>query len=562
MPAFPPPEVLCAYLEPLASGARIVILGDSASGAAEQLAAAGARAVHVYDPDHLRARSTPSRGRVIVGPLPQHGDIDVRDGAFDVALVPDLAAIPDALVWLARLRRVLGADGALLVAAANPDAVGAGIGYYDLFDMVAMQFACVRMVAALPFRGTTLAEIGQEEEPEVTVETGLAVEAPPALAFVAFAAQRDDLRLAPYAIVQQPPVDADVEPPTLAPLPPPPDLSAVEAELAEARLRADVLERRVDEERARVRDTGLQVSHLGRRNAELEAALAEGAPRLAQMEAAYAEAAARVAELEAAFAEAQARAAELEAAFAEAQARGAELESALADTSERLDLALRAQQEQRAHVDADVRHRVAALERELEEAHRRLASERSEHGARLERAFAEGEARGHATAQALADEITVLEQRVRERAGAVKELEREVRRREKIVKELLQMLEEAQQGGPIVPAAPAEDLRPRLDALALDLARRESDLEAARWRVAELEQRLARPEAAEAPAPAPSAPAGEEVEVLRQALAQEHEARRRAESGEALTRAREELQRQAVLIEQLSRELGGDQARR
>jgi hypothetical protein len=105
-------------------------------------------------------------------------------------------------------------------------------------------------------------------------------------------------------------------------------------------------------------------------------------------------------------------------------------------------------------------------------------------------------------------------------------------------------------------------LRAQLDALALDLARREGEAQAAAWQFTELERRLA--QAAESSTPANPVQgtdrrltqALDQLDALRAALAQEHEARTRAESGEALARAHAEIQRQAVLMEQLVRELG------
>jgi hypothetical protein len=107
----------------------------------------------------------------------------------------------------------------------------------------------------------------------------------------------------------------------------------------------------------------------------------------------------------------------------------------------------------------------------------------------------------------------------------------------------------------------AQALRDRLDALALEVARREGEIEARGWKIAELEERLAMKPAA----PEPAADQGDlaqrlaraqgELDALRQALTQEHEARARVESGEALAKAHAELARQATLIEQLSREL-------
>jgi hypothetical protein len=84
--------------------------------------------------------------------------------------------------------------------------------------------------------------------------------------------------------------------------------------------------------------------------------------------------------------------------------------------------------------------------------------------------------------------------------------------------------------------------------------------------VTELERRLA--QVAEPSAPATLDAGGrdgadrrltqalDQLDVLRTALAQEHEARARVESGEELARAHAEIQRQAVLMEQLVRELG------
>jgi hypothetical protein len=47
----------------------------------------------------------------------------------------------------------------------------------------------------------------------------------------------------------------------------------------------------------------------------------------------------------------------------------------------------------------------------------------------------------------------------------------------------------------------------------------------------------------------------DELDALRHALAQEHDARTRAESGEELTQARTEIARQATLLEQLGQKL-------
>jgi hypothetical protein len=269
------------------------------------------------------------------------------------------------------------------------------------------------MIGVVAFSGTTLAELGlEDEEPDVSVDTQLIAEPDAPFAFCALASQNEDVRLSPYAIVQQ-----NVEPP-----PPQP------------------------------------------------------APAL------------------------------------ETASKNGELEAALADTSERLDEALR----QNAHLDAQLvesKVRIAAAEE------RALAAEK------------------RAQENDSGDEIAALEARLKERAKAISDLEREVRRREKIAKELVMTLEQQ---------IPEDALRAKLDGLAVELARRHSELEASKWRVAELEQKLAQPQQ---PAEK-SSDLAHEVDALRKALAQEHEARVRAESGEELAHARAELQKQAVLLSQ------------
>jgi hypothetical protein len=135
-----------------------------------------------------------------------------------------------------------------------------------------------------------------------------------------------------------------------------------------------------------------------------------------------------------------------------------------------------------------------------------------------------------------------LEVVLKERARVVRELEEELARRDRLVRDLAGALEEAHEsslgGTPPASAGPAEGaLKERLDALALDLARRESSARAADWTIAELERRLAiaeqgaTPPSGEGDVGARLSAALDEVDALRQALVQEHEARRKAESG-------------------------------
>jgi hypothetical protein len=107
----------------------------------------------------------------------------------------------------------------------------------------------------------------------------------------------------------------------------------------------------------------------------------------------------------------------------------------------------------------------------------------------------------------------------------------------------------------------------------MDIARREGAIVESAWRISELEQQISRLEADQSEAATTLAPPRmpdpgsdpaqverlvdlqNELDVLRQALVNEHDARVRAESGEDLAKAHAELTRQAALVEQLSREL-------
>src|SRR5687768_108290 len=139
-------DALLVYAEPFATDARVVVLGASGrAGVAERLLGLGARSVHVYDPDAERAAISASSARGISVRV-LGTDFDVRDGAFDLAIVPDLGLLPDPAQALARLRRAVDTSGAVVAMAraragnvdevAFPDDVGpAKHEYTELYDL-------------------------------------------------------------------------------------------------------------------------------------------------------------------------------------------------------------------------------------------------------------------------------------------------------------------------------------------------------------------------------------------------------------------------------------------
>src|SRR5271170_4879147 len=168
-----PSIVLSAYLEPLVRGRRVAILGDSTIGLADELSQRGARLLHVYDPDGARvaealARAAPGRPHQVAYAL-LAGDLGVRDGAFDVVIVPDLSLFADPADAIRRARRLVPASGVAAFITPNyvvgaetppnpPDSLEARdyhgvprlvpgssgepagrLGYYELFDLVSLQ---------------------------------------------------------------------------------------------------------------------------------------------------------------------------------------------------------------------------------------------------------------------------------------------------------------------------------------------------------------------------------------------------------------------------------------
>jgi chromosome segregation ATPase len=227
-----PSIVLSAYLEPLVRGRRVAVLGDATSGLADELADRGARLLHVYDPDATRvaealARVAPDAAHGVTY-APLAGDLGVRDGAFEVVIVPDLSIFADPPEAIRRARRLVPATGAAIFVvpnagvrarrlldaspkhAAPPAAApttGQGAprtpGYYELFDLASLQFAKVRMVGQAPFVGYTVADFAPNGEPEVTVDTSLVEASEEPEHFIAIASDRA-VSLEAYAVVALP----------------------------------------------------------------------------------------------------------------------------------------------------------------------------------------------------------------------------------------------------------------------------------------------------------------------------------------------------------------------
>lgn len=224
-----PSLVLSAHIEPLVRGRRVALLGDATIELAERLSHQGARLLHAYDPDPARAAEALARSagrRTSHGPHVAYaafeGDLGVRDGAFDVVIIPDLSLFNDLADVLRRARRLVPASGVVIVASPNPEvsrrllsasppaSAPAPSGpaseipsYYELYDLVSLQFPVVRMLGQAPFVGYTLADFAPEGEPAVTVDTSLLETTEQPEWFIAVGSERP-VDLEAYAVIQLP----------------------------------------------------------------------------------------------------------------------------------------------------------------------------------------------------------------------------------------------------------------------------------------------------------------------------------------------------------------------
>ena len=530
---------LSVYVEPLVADARVAVLGDGELGLHARLLELGARTVHLYDPDPERVARIADEVPRGVAVRMLRDDFDVRDAAFDLVVIPDVGMLPDPAGAIARLRRVVDPRGAVVAMGRARTAAGgdglfpelapAAVEYAELYDLFALQFESVTMTGVLSFRGVVFAELGAGDDLTVSVDTRLVDPEPPGV-FVVIASREAEPVLDPYAIVQ--------------------------------------IERRADDALPTE-----HVRHLSRGESAVETRSAsdahEAAAAFAAMHLKASMLAQQLDEHRDRLASGDQRALELEGVLGAAQQALATLERRLVTAQqgmlERDDqiAALNAELDQRSNLGEDeltTEHLDPGMVAALLVRAERAESELSRHAAEL----------AHRS-EVHAAETANVEARLRERAGVIAAMEQELDRRERLVRELVAALEEARdssgapltfEAAPAMPGVAPEEvarLRRKLDELALEVARRDGELVAQAWHITELETDKARIAAAaareRAPLPSPKAAVDasvrDELDVLRQALTQEHAARVAAESGEELSRARAELARQGALLEQM-----------
>ena len=594
-----PSMALAAYLERLVRGRRVAVLGDATLGFGERLVDRGARLIHVYDPNAARvaevlARTAAQRPRHLTHAVLE-GDLGVRDGAFDVVVIPDLSVFGEPTDALRKMRRLVGSTGLAVIASANQEAPRrlldkpgsdkpSTTDYYGLYDLVSLQFPVVRMLGQAPFVGYTLADFGASGELEVSVDTSLLEATEEPEIFIAIASERK-VALDPFVVVEL--ALADVRK-SMGPSTPVVDAAALaearakeaaahvarearDAEhraaleehvsrAAKAEARSAELEQRLEKFRdmeARVGDTHVRAERLTHQIRDLEEELRKQRDRgtklskqlddekkartKAEVELGLSRgpkdvpgAKERIEQLTQEAAVVRSRAMELEGELSAAEIGINDLVTERAELRDKVvSLEQRLAEAQAKAPDPALVEKLQKLEAELAKARAdNLAAERNtdalpkvtqerdrfaETNAILEKRINEF----GAERDALISDMEALEGRLRERGQRIATLEAELREGLRVGKQLLEELEEARaqasgtisssgngsassegSGGKAPPArastpvaiasaAAAPELpnavTVQLDVLAARAARAEADLEAARWRIAQLE---------------------------------------------------------------------------
>ncbi|MGC4066121.1 MAG: hypothetical protein QM784_16035 [Polyangiaceae bacterium] len=211
-----PSIALAAFAEKFIEGRRVLVFGNALSSFWEQLIERGARLVHVCDSDASRVAEAAARNtsqHVSFAPLSGAG-LAVRDGAFDVGFIDNLAAFTDASQTVHKLKRALSPRGIALVSAPNPDVehpligasleTGQKLDYYSLYDVVHREFQVVRMVGQMPFVGYSVAELAPAEDPEPCLDAGFVPGGTEEPEWFVAVASHADVEFDPFLVVQLP----------------------------------------------------------------------------------------------------------------------------------------------------------------------------------------------------------------------------------------------------------------------------------------------------------------------------------------------------------------------
>ncbi len=547
-----PTSALVAHAERVASGSRILVIGNADNVLPQHLLQRGARLVQVLDPDARRvahAAAHNSERRISYAKLT---DSSLRDASFDCAIVEDLAQSTDPGHLLSGVRRSIGQRGLAFICCASNETTSGLLGvspsqlsYGEIDELTAEVFDDTMLLGQAPFVGYAVVSLSLEDPPEPCLDNeflGGEAEAADLLIFVCGSEEAlAEVDFEDMTIVQLPAArvledgksqhkqqqlraqrrieSLESELQALRERSSPEEVQRLTRELEERdswirelETRAVTAEARADDAEAGSERLERQVQELKEltetaKEAEVLSERLDEAERVAarsQKETRWAED--RVRKLER----------ELEAALAEIDAgAAADLEKATADLT-KLEKEVQRLEKEKAELRAELertQQKVRGLECQLEETEEELDEThqdllrvtdlltKNKKALKEARATRQVEPRATEPEQAKPEQAVPQSSELRE-AGAQKDylaLEHQLAERGKKVAQLEEQLRSLEILSKSLTAELTlakstkgnEDLEARLDSLSHSLAEREADLVAAEWTIGELRQRLA-----------------------------------------------------------------------
>ncbi len=261
----PPPMndlALSVFLAPLASGRRVLWIGDAGAGA-DQLASF-ADVVRVLD---TSGRGRRRRGGAARVSLYRPGRLSFQAGSFDLVVVADIECLDHPEDRFAELSAIL-ADGVLVVGTR----VGDDAALANLQSQLQTAFREVRVLGQAAFRGVALADLTAGHAEEVCVDGSLLGSETEDLTFV-FGMAADELPPTdPYLVVQLPNDEASEADAT--------EPSEMEEALTARRREVDALREALDRAESRLEQAQARLITTEGELAEARAALTDAPPAL------------------------------------------------------------------------------------------------------------------------------------------------------------------------------------------------------------------------------------------------------------------------------------------
>lgn len=193
---------------------RVLVVSDSeqTAGFLAKLNARYVCSISESNAENSAASAKGQRGPVEFKNV-QFDNLNFRDGMFDVAVVPNLEAVPNATALLNELRRVVGRRGHVIAASPNPMCESplqplpnqsSSVDYYQLYDVLSQSFDSVQMIGQAPFLGYAVSDLTAPEDTEISFDGSLLENNAEEIEWFIAVCGEEAVALDGYAIIQIP----------------------------------------------------------------------------------------------------------------------------------------------------------------------------------------------------------------------------------------------------------------------------------------------------------------------------------------------------------------------